>query len=63
MTDPLSRAGAARRRFLLETTALTSSIAATPAMAAAPAAPADARDPATVPQHRVRFNGMAATTT
>jgi xanthine dehydrogenase YagT iron-sulfur-binding subunit len=57
-SDSLTRAGAARRRFLLETTALTGSLAAPAALAAGPAAaaPPDARDRATVPQHRVPFN-------
>jgi xanthine dehydrogenase YagT iron-sulfur-binding subunit len=54
MRDTLSRRGAARRRFLLETTALTGSLAATPAVAAAPTASRPAA--AQPPQNRVRID-------
>jgi len=54
MRDTLSRRGAARRRFLLETTALTGSLAATPAVAATPTASRPAA--AQPPQNRVRID-------
>ena len=56
VSGPLSREGAARRRFLIETGALTGSLATTPALGAAAAAGAPVPAAAAPPQNRVRLN-------